>query len=79
MKLEELKGNSRQLTIKSVEVLFSYETPIAFQKGNDVYRLAAFYGPTTAKHYNAWMHGRLPSKLNVLNDNEFNNQLEKAL
>ena len=52
------EGNSTVVTLRDLEVLFSYNTPVAgFVAGKGYFKTDRFYSPTTSKHINAYVRG----------------------
>lgn len=56
MKVKSLGENQTQVTIGLIEVLVSYQTPVAvYDHGNHkAYRTEKKWSRTTSKHINAW-------------------------
>jgi hypothetical protein len=56
MRLEQIRSNCRVLKLNRIEVLFSYETPVAFKTfpGEQGFDARGFYGQTTTGHINQW-------------------------
>ena len=60
MKLTPLKSNMTEITTKSKRILFSYQTPVAYQELTDVgdyYRTDCRWSQTTTRHINQWLGG----------------------
>ena len=58
MKLKPIKSNMTELQIGDKTVLFSYETPVAYnQEGVGFFRTETHYSVTTSKHINQWLKG----------------------
>lgn len=56
MKLQQLGSNMMLLKLDNVEILFSYETPVAgFDHG--YFRTDAHFSQTTSKHINKYLGG----------------------
>lgn len=57
MRLQHIGSNQTQVEIGESTILFSYNTPVAANKGGKFYRTAERHSVTTSKHINAWLHG----------------------
>jgi hypothetical protein len=56
MKLQPIGSNQNVLTLDDgTRVLFSYETPVAFERMGRFSRTSRKYSVTTSKHINAWV------------------------
>lgn len=60
MKLRLLGPNQTEVEADGAIVLFSYNTPVAAQVGNDYFVTDRKYSTTTTKHVNAWLAGKKP-------------------
>ena len=58
MKLKQIGSNMTELDMGDVQVLFSYETPVAARTGTgSLLRTSTRYSVTTTKHINKWLAG----------------------
>lgn len=58
MRLKVLGQNKTEVEINgNVEVLFSYNTPVAANVNGVFYRTDKSWSRTTSKHINAWLDG----------------------
>ncbi len=49
------KQNATVVSTPEVEILFSYETPVAVRQGHRFFRTSQFHSKTTSKHINQWL------------------------
>lgn len=73
MKLRPLKANMTELEIKGKRVLFSYETPVAYQNLDSVgnyYKTIKKWSNTTTRHINQWLGG---NSAQLLDQSELDN------
>lgn len=80
MNLTPLGANKTEVTKGDKRILFSYQTPVAFDvltpEGRKYYKTETYYSRTTSKHINSW----LPKHLVVtLTQAEFDEALEGVL
>jgi len=74
MKLKPIGSNKTELTISPrIQVLFSYETPVAAWIDGQYYKTDVKWSKTTSKHINSWAH------LPVTKPQEFFNELVKGV
>lgn len=58
MKLKRIgKGSATEVTVGEVTILFSYQTPVAYNDGTGFYRTDRAYSSTTSKHIKQWLNG----------------------
>lgn len=58
MKLRQIGSNMTELEFDGVDVLFSYETPVAaYVVGRGFLRTDQHYSATTTRHINRWLNG----------------------
>lgn len=56
MRLVQLGANQTLLKLKGLEVLFSYETPVAgYQRNEGYFRTDTKHSPTTSRHINKYI------------------------
>jgi hypothetical protein len=55
---KKIGSNMYQESINGVEVLYSYETPVACKACGLEYRTEVKYSQTTTKHINKWLNGK---------------------
>jgi hypothetical protein len=59
MKLRQIGSNQTEVTLNpNIQVLFSYETPVACVHHGEVFRTDKKWSVTTSKHINRWLDGR---------------------
>ena len=59
MKLKQIaKTNATVVYLDDLDVLFSYETPVAYRdnKTGQIYKTAKKWSTTTSRHINAWIN-----------------------
>jgi len=59
----------------NLSIWFSYETPVAYQKGNELVISKNIWSSTTGKHLNIID----PDKSKRIDNHEFNERMQKAL
>lgn len=55
MRLEKLGTNVTVLHVRGMQVLFSYDTPVAVRTPNGFIKSEIVYSRTTARHIATWM------------------------
>ena len=74
MQLKPLGSNKTELTISPrIQVLFSYETPVAAWIDGQFFKTDIKWSKTTSKHINSWAH------LPIEKPQEFFNGLVKGV
>ena len=56
MHIKPLGSNKTELTFGNVQVLFSYETPVACWMNGEYFKTDKKWSRTTSKHINSWVH-----------------------
>jgi hypothetical protein len=57
MKLQQLSGNHAVITLADgVQILFSYETPVACFAAGEYFKTSKTWSNTTTRHINSWAH-----------------------
>ena len=58
MRLKPIGSNMTELSVGDYTFLFSYDTPVAYNKhGHGFYRTNTFFSVTTSRHINKWLDG----------------------
>ena len=57
MKLTPIKANMTEVEIGNKRVLFSYQTPVAYEdlENGGYYKTTKFWSKTTTRHINKWL------------------------
>lgn len=65
MNLKQIGSNLTEATTKGERILFSYETPVAYQslKTGIYFKTTKKWSKTTSKHINAWLNGAEANEL----------------
>ena len=64
MKLKPLASNMTELELGSYKILFSYETPVAYQNHLGMYSITSKkWSRTTTRHINKWVDGHGVSQI----------------
>ena len=57
MKLKPIQSNMTELTLNDgTQVLFSYQTPVAYWKDGEFFKTDKKWSNTTTRHINKWTH-----------------------
>lgn len=79
MTLKPIKANMTELTLNSMEILFSYRTPVAMRiltcEGMEYHVTAKHWSTTTSKHINQWM----PKEARIEHPQEYFDDLVKRV
>lgn len=73
MQLNNIGSNKTELHLNGVNILFSYNTPVACWIDGQFYKTNKKWSQTTSKHINSWVH------LAVEKDQEFFDNLIKGV
>jgi len=67
MRIRPLGTNQTELTVGEYTILFSYTTPVAYNKeGVGFFRTATTYSNTTTRHIDRWLDGVKAVKVDQL-------------
>lgn len=65
MNLKPLGANVTEVTLGNTRILFSYQTPVAYEiisgDQSGIYKTDRFWSKTTSRHINKWLDGRTAS------------------
>lgn len=65
MNLKPLGTNVTEVSLGNVKILFSYQTPVAYEivsgDQSGIYKTDKFWSKTTNRHINKWLNGRMAS------------------
>jgi hypothetical protein len=82
MKLKQLAPNQTEVTIDGMDILFSYQTPVAAVSrgllGGIAYITGKKWSRTTSKHINQWLASKKYSTQKLEPQIFFDNLAEKA-
>ena len=79
MKVRSIGSNKTEIELNNLEILVSYETPVAaISYGTGAVKTDKYWSNTTSKHVNTWLrdHGYEPSKVGTMAQEWFNQLLE---
>ena len=79
MKVRSIGSNKTEVELNNLEILVSYETPVAaISYGTGAVKTDQYFSNTTSKHVNQWLKdkGYNPSKVGTMDQKWFDQLLE---
>lgn len=63
MKLNRIANNQTEVNLSGKVILFSYNTPVAYNDNGNLFVTDKKFSVTTSKHINQWLAGRTAKKV----------------